>query len=417
MDNTSLNYWAFLWHAVFLSITVTFTEINSIIPALILQVGGREIHVGIVTAIMIGVPLIAQLNFAGFLHGKQRKKPYLLLGIHLRVVSLLLIALTIISIGRLSTVQALLLIYGELVLFTVSGAFAGLAYVDLTGKSFGSEMRKRFFTRKQLLASMGILGSAFLTRHLLHVVPYPTSYFLLFVAAAVVLLVAAGGFWMVRETPGTGGQGLSYLQTLRAIPGVLREDANLRRYLLYANAIGFHVALTPFYVSLAKHRYFLDPALAGNLLFFQIIGMVSASFIWPALVRRGGFKRVLRVWSVISAALPVVALVVSWTCPLPVFVALFFFTGAATSARKVCEDAVIVELTAEHNRVLYTGIAGTLNISMAIAPIFLGALIGAVGYTIVFAAVALTAVGSFLMLNRLVCPIDIERLQKEHRIG
>ena len=148
----------------FLSITITFTEVNTVIPAMILQTGGSELHVGLVSAIMIGVPLIAQLNFSGFLHGKRRKKPFLLLGIYMRVLSLAAIALTMLHVERFTVLQALLIIYAELLLFTMSGAFAGVSYVDLIGKSFSTELRRRFFTRKQLISSSGILVSALLAR-------------------------------------------------------------------------------------------------------------------------------------------------------------------------------------------------------------------------------------------------------------
>lgn len=402
------NYWAFLWHAVFLSITVTFTEINTVIPAMILQVGGGEIHVGIVTAIMIGVPLLTQLNFAGFLHGKPRKKPYLLLGINLRVLSLAAIALTLIAVSRFTVLQALLIIYAELLLFTVSGAFAGLSYVDLVGKSFDREGRRLFFTRKQMISSFGILVSALAARQVLAMMEYPRNYFLLFLAAAVVLLVATGGFWMVHEEPGGAVKGAGYLQTLKSLPGVLKKDPNLRTYLLFVNALGFHVALMPFYVALARQRYFLDPALAGNLLFFQIAGMVGSSLIWPKLVGRAGFKGVLRIWSALGVALPLLALGVSSLLPLSFYLFLFLFSGAADSARKVSQDAVIVELSTEENRILYTGIIGTLNISIAVFPIILGGLISLVGYTPVFLGVAVMAAVSGLLLTRLVCPVDLK---------
>ena len=39
-------------------------------------------------AVMIGLPLVSQLLFAGFLTTRPRKRPYLLLGIHLRVAAL-----------------------------------------------------------------------------------------------------------------------------------------------------------------------------------------------------------------------------------------------------------------------------------------------------------------------------------------
>lgn len=402
------NYGAFFWHAIFLSITATFTEVNSVIPAMVLHVGGGEIHVGIVSAIMIGVPLLAKLNFAGFLQSKGKKKPYLLTGIHLRIISLALIAVTLWQIKLLSTGTLLLLIYIELLLFTVSGAFAGISYIDLVGKSFSSETRKLFFTRKQFISSIGILLSAFIARQILNSFGFPMSYLTLFAAASAVLLIASGGFWFIREKPAENSVRKSYFQTLRMIPHILKTDSTIRAYLWYVNFIGFHVALTPFYVSFAKQQYYLDPALAGNLLFIQIVGMVLSSLLWPRLVGRGGFKIVLKIWTVLSITLPFLALTVGFLLPLPFYLALFTFTGATLSARMVSQDAVIVELSTEQNRVLYSAIIGTLNISIVIFPIILGSLIKVTGYRPVFIGVGALSAFGFLFLNKMVCPVDVQ---------
>ncbi|MDD4083007.1 MAG: hypothetical protein PHD05_06490, partial [Sphaerochaetaceae bacterium] len=72
------NYTGFLWHAIFLSLTTTFTEVNTVIPALILSIGGSSIHVGIVSAIVIGLPVVTKLFFSSFLSSRKMKKPYLL---------------------------------------------------------------------------------------------------------------------------------------------------------------------------------------------------------------------------------------------------------------------------------------------------------------------------------------------------
>lgn len=410
--DTRRNYRAFLWHAVFLSITVTFTEINSVIPAMILRVGGGELHIGIAGAIMIGVPLLAQLNFSGFLHGRARKKPFLLAGINMRVLSLLLIALTLLVVSRIEAGFLLAIIYAELLLFTVSGAFAGLSYVDLVGKSFSAEMRKRFFTRKQLISSVGILVSALIARMLLRSLEFPFNYLTLFAAAGAMLFIASGGFWLIRERPVEQTERRrGYLATLKLIPGLLRKDPNLRAYLGYRNAVGFHVALIPFYVAFAKQRYYLDESLIGNLLLMQITGMILSSLLWPKLVRRGGFKLILRSWAVLSAVLPVAALLFGSLLPLPAYITLFLFTGTAISARKVTQDAVVVELSTEENRVLYTAVIGTLNLSVVILPVILGGLIGALGYYLVFSVVGVVSAFGLIFLRRLSCPVD--RLEAE----
>jgi predicted MFS family arabinose efflux permease len=355
---------------------------------------------------MIGVPLLAQLNFSGFLHGRPRKKPFLLTGISLRVFSLLLIALSLLMVSRIDARILLFLVYAELLLFTLSGAFAGLSYIDLVGKSFPAETRKRFFTRKQIISSVGILISALIARTLLRRLEFPSNYFSLFAAAAVMLLIASGGFWLIRERPGKTERRRSYVSTLKSIPELLRRDPNLRSYLGYVNSIGFHVALIPFYVSFAKTRYALDEQVVGNLLLMQIIGMILASLLWPRLVRRGGFKLILRVWAGVSALLPFAALLFGSLLPARAYTVLFLFTGTAVSARQISRDAVVVELSSEENRVLYTAVIGTLNLSVVVLPIVLGGLLQLFGYYAVFSAVGLASASGLYFLRRLSCPVD-----------
>ena len=58
------NYYAFLWHATFLALTLTFTDVNTVLPSLIVRAGGGVRQVGLLTAIMVGTPIVGQLLFA-----------------------------------------------------------------------------------------------------------------------------------------------------------------------------------------------------------------------------------------------------------------------------------------------------------------------------------------------------------------
>ena len=86
------NYWAFLWHAVFLALCTSFMDVGTIIPSMLIKAGGTSLHLGMLTAIMTGGASLSQLIFAGYLSGAPRKKAFLLLAIHLRVLALLLLA-------------------------------------------------------------------------------------------------------------------------------------------------------------------------------------------------------------------------------------------------------------------------------------------------------------------------------------
>jgi ABC-type cobalamin transport system permease subunit len=110
MDNTfnyKRNFYAFIWHALFFAFVSTFIDVNTVLSSFLLNIGGSSVHVGILTAIYIGLPLITQFLFAGFLSGRSRKKPFLLAGIYLRVLALAGMGYTL-SISSSSDLRGLL---------------------------------------------------------------------------------------------------------------------------------------------------------------------------------------------------------------------------------------------------------------------------------------------------------------------
>jgi len=209
---------------VWLAFAVTFTDINTVLPGLIVQAGGTEIHVGILTGVMIGVPLVTQLLFAGFLSSRGRRKPYLLLGLNLRIAALVGVAWTLAAATGLTTRGTIGIVYLWMMLFGLSGAFAGVAYNDILGKSIAGDLRKRFFVTRQIASTAAILVSALVARWVLSVYEYPTTYRILFWGAGATLLIASAGFWGLREervaAPPKGG----ILTLTRSLPGMLLSN-------------------------------------------------------------------------------------------------------------------------------------------------------------------------------------------------
>jgi hypothetical protein len=412
------NTFAFLWHAALLAVTVTFTDINTVLPSLIFSVGGNDIHLGILTGIMVGVPLAGQLLFAGFLHTRKRKKPWLLLGIYLRVFALGLLTLIILYGSQSSLPLLLTMLYFSLLIFTVSGAFAGISYLDLVGKSFIGEYRKRFVVKRQAIMSVGTLASALLTRLIFSAVGRDGAYPLLFGLSAGTLLLASIGFWIIAErsaegiapaagVPGENPPGSGKLLTvLRGIPGILRTDHNLRRYIAVANLLGAGTVFLPFYLAIARRFYQLDAAMLGDLILVQISGMILSNLIWHRIIKRRGFKGMLRIWSIIGFLLPPTALMVSATLPFAFYLPVFILAGMYLGAQKVTSDAVLMEISNEGNRALYTGIFGTFNISLALLPIAMGGLISLVGYLPIALLIAIAALGAHIPIGRMACPVD-----------
>jgi MFS family permease len=398
-------YTGFLWHAIFLSLTTTFTDVNTIIPALILSVGGGAIHVGIVSAIVIGLPVVTKLFFSSFLSSRKRKKPYLLLGIDMRVLALISIAITLVFYENFSFLGLLFLLYLELLVFSVGGAFASLPYVYLLG-GLHRETRVKFFTRRPMITSVGMLLSVFIARYILSRWEYPSQYVILFSISAFSLFIASFGFMMIKEKPATAITKVPILEILKDIPNLFNKDRNFFKFLIYSNIMGAALALIPFYIGYAKQTFTMDSKILGSVLFVQIMGMFVASFIFPRIIKPHGFKGVLKFRIFIHVALPLLAILIAYTGTLFSYLVIFFFIGFALSARAVSEDAALIELTNEENRLIYTALAGTLNIAIIVFPLVLGLLISIVGYPIVFIISALITLIAFPVLKSLECPAD-----------
>lgn len=395
---------AFYWHAFFLAVTTSFTEVNTVMPALILEAGGTEVAVGVLTAIMLGLPLITQLVFAGFLHTRERKKPYLLLAINLRVLALGAAAVGIALYG--TGTMIIPIVFAAMTVFALSGAFAGVSYTDLVGNLVRTTNRRAFFVRRQVITTLGLLASAIATRFLLGAAAFPDGYVLLFAMAAAFLFVATGGFWALREPPlpedavrPTGG----VMAAIRQAPSMFRTDPNLRSLIVVANLVALGFTSIPLVTALAHRSYELDSATVGTFVLIQIGGMLAANVVWNRLVRRGGFRLVLQVELVLIAALFPLALLVAAVAPLWTYALLYLVTGAVISAQKIAIEGALVQISPDGKRALYAGVFGAANLGAAFMPLLTGVLVGVLGFPAVFLGAAAVALLALRPVRTLAC--------------
>lgn len=404
------NRHALYWHSFFLAVTMSFTEINTVMPALILEAGGGERAVGALTAIMIGLPLVAQLLFASFLHSRPRKTPYLLAGINLRVIALAAAAAAIAGIGTDRSIIPV--VFVTMALFALSGAFAGVSYTEMMGKVVATAQRRSFFVNRQIASGVGLLVSAITTRLFLGATSFPQGYVLLFAMAAGFLLVATGGFWVLEEPEETPARSTpdeessrpeGIIAALRQVPTIVKTDANMRSLIVAVNlgALGF--TAIPLITALAHRSYTLEASSVGWFVILQVVGMLAANALWSRLIKRGGFRFVLRAELILLAALFPLSLIVSSLLPLWSFALLYLVAGSAISAHRLGVEAILVQISPDDRRALYAGIFGAANLGTALLPLATGFLTRGLGFTPVFLAAAVTALVAIIPANRIWC--------------
>jgi len=401
-DNHRQNFYAFIWHALFLAFAATFIDVNTVLTSFILKIGGNTIHVGLLTGIYIGLPMITQILFAGFLSGRSRKKPFLLLGIYLRVLALAGMGHTLLISNNAESGRLMSMIFLWIALFAVSGAFAGISYTDLMGKIFIGIQREKLLIFRQIVSGTGMLISAIAARHLVSAFSYPKNYTIIFFTASAILFIAAFGFLMIKEESGGTNNIHSMTQIIRSIPEMLRSDKNLINYILLINFTSFGITIIPFYVALSKSTYGLTQYQIGNFLLLQFVGMIVSSVIWNWIAKYYKYKGIFFGCIVTGSLLPVTALFLS-RYDVSIFQWIFFISGFSISAYTIALQGILLEITNNDNRAIYTGICGTLSLAAAIFPLIAGALIRVCGFNVVFTMISLLILGALLFLKQIKC--------------
>ena len=401
IDYSKRNFRAFVWHAVFLALTKNFVDINTVIPTMLIRAGGTSLHLGILTAIMVGGTGFMQIFFASFLTHKERTRKYLLIGINLRVGALLLLGYLLSFAGGLEGGYVIGSILVLMTIFSFSGSFAGISYNDVLGKSISIDSRKGFFIIKQTLASTAVLASALLARRILSIYTYPVNYSLLFFLAGGLLLVGTGGFWTIKEKAAVIKGSLSRKDKFKLFGIALKEDKNLRNYLYMVNTTSLGIAVIPFLIALAKKNFGLTGHSIGNYLLLQVGGMIAANILFKLLARGQRYKGILAIHIVSGALLPILALLFQNNQNL--FLILFPLSGLVLASREIAIPGILLEISTNENRAIYTGISGAGSVSTIIFPIIAGGLITVIGFSPVFITAGILIIASFIFSRNIDC--------------
>jgi len=397
--NSKNNFIAFLWHSAFLALASNFMDVDTIIPSMLIKAGGDSIHLGFLTAIMLGGASLFQLVFASFLSNKSLKKKYLLIGINLRVTALLSLSILFFYSTILSDSFIIVLIFLFISIFSFSGSFANVSYIDILGKSVLDIKRKKLFSTKQIINSIGILSSALIVRELLKHYDYPVNYSILFLFAGLLLLTASIGFWRIQEFKSVVKAEKGFIEFFTLIPSEIRKNRNLKYYLLIINSLGLGLSLLPFLILFAKVNFGLSYKLIGNFLLFRTIGMLATGLFLFKYSKMFKYKTLLKVSLTLAGLLPVISLALSQTPFMYQFI--FILSGIFFAVYKIAMNGVLLEISTNENRSVYAGISGAGNILTTLFPLFAGVLISIYGYHIVFITITIIISFSYVFVTKL----------------
>ena len=393
------NYRSFFWHAAFLAIASAFMDVDTIIPSMLINAGGSSMHVGILTAILIGGTRLSQLFFAPYINSKSKKKGLLITGINLRVLALVGVAIVFYFNQSYSSNLIIGLIFLFMTSFSLGGAFATVSYTDILGKSILDKARKSFFSMRQIIASTGTLLSAWLAGQVLKSIEFPSNYFAVFSIAAIVLLIASMGFWRVKEVKveakhETGG-------FWKSIFHELKSNKRLSWYLLLTNTLGLNYAILPFILLLGKSNAGLSNEFVSNLLLTKMIGLIMAGLFIYFFSKKIKYDTILKISLLLGTIFPLI----SWIFQdqIAAYYITFFIGGLYGSLFLVSSNGILLEISSANNRSIYAGISGAGNILPTLIPLIAGLIITTAGFDLFFSLVLGLTLSSVYFIYRLNC--------------
>lgn len=394
------NFRAFLWHAAFLALAQNFMDVDTIIPAMLIEAGGNAFHIGLMTAIMLGGSSFTQLFFAPYVSRRPYKKNILLTGINSRIISLLALGIILFTFRQHSSRIILLLIFALITMFSLGGAFANIAYIDIAGKSMMTGQRKKFFSSRQIISGIAVLGSAFLAKWLLTLSSYPVNYARSFIIGSILLLIASIGFWKIREPIASDFSMGSISNLLRVLKEEIRVNKRLVYFLGFINTQGIAIAFLPFVVLYAKEMMHAGSMQTGSFLLNKIIGMVFVSLLVLLFSRRIKYRIILYLNVALILILATSVLLIDSLAHLHY---VFILGGIIFSLYNISMNGVLLEISGNKNRALYAGFSGAGNLFPAVFPLVAGWIIQEWGFTVFFLLFMTVVASSLFFIYKMDC--------------
>ncbi len=398
-DISQKNFYAFIWHAGLLATAKNFMDVDTVIPAMLLNAGGTQFQVGLLTAIMIGGSRFSQLFFAPAISGVGHKKPLLLGGINLRILSLAAIGLLFLNLKTISAGWLIALIFIIITVFSLTGAFANIPYTDILGKSIRDSYRKTFLSLKQIISSACIFGSAFLVREILNHYEYPGNYSRVFFYAAGFLTLASFGIWAIKEFVPKNFSPIKYRFT--AIFTELKHNKRLQYYLIGINTLGLGYGILPFVILYSDEYKILSSPFVGNLLIAKTLGLIIAGLFLFYRAKHVKYHHMMQSMVILGTIFPIAA----WIFPHypAAYMFSFFVGGIFISLYQIILSGVLLEISTIHNRSIYTGIAGAGSILPVLFPLLGGTIISLVGFNVFFTLYIILMLISIIFILKLDC--------------
>jgi MFS family permease len=374
----------------FFGLGMGFASTVTVVPLFINELTDSTVLIGLIPSIQMAGWHLPQILTASRVAGLRRYLPMVLwMTAHERWPFL---GLGVVALGAIFLDPALTLFLAFLMLciHALGGGFTATAWQTMIGKIMPLNFRGTFWGLQSAAASIMIAVGGYTAGVLLLELDYPYNFALCFFIAGIAMIVSWGFLAWTREpeneTPPPNPE--SARVSWGKFATILREDSNLRAFLLARFLSQFGQMAIAFFTIYGVRQFQMNEATAGAMLAVMTIAQTISSPSLGWLGDRLGHRRVFAGGALAlggSAAVAMVAPTVEW-----LFLA-FALAGVGHTALWTIAMTMTLEFGTDGDRPYYVGLVNTLIAPATLtAPLIGGVLADSLGFgaTFGFAAVA-----------------------------
>lgn len=383
------NFWLGVANGVLVNGGEAFLHSGLVMAPFLAALGAPPVVVGLVPAIRVGLWFLPQLFVANRLAQEPLKLKYYHLTSTLRSIALIVLTTSVFLLSDRHPTALIAIVLLMITINALVGGIGGIPWADVTAKVVPHSRLGTFWALRNAVGGVLALGAGLVLRRLLDSdIAFPTNFAVAFAIGTLLLMMSYTSFSFVKEPPGVVSDRQSLGGMFRRIPGLLREDASLRRY-LRVRFIGLTAILAePFYGLHAILNLGAPASALGLYVVATTAVSVVANFALRVPADRGRNVTVLQVGYLFVLLAPLAAVLISdWRA----YSLVFMFASVGTAAVSIAAWNLLYALAPAGERALYIGLSNTVLALPSLAPIVAGSVAMLLGYTNLFWLAALLA--------------------------
>ncbi len=380
------NFFAFVWHGVFLYVANAFTQITTVQTSLIFILTGSSFLSGVLLSAHRLGSVVPQLFFVNWVQRSAVKKPFLIAAVLIRGTAMLVMAGVLYFSADASSTFSLVVIFLILLTFFLAGGMGDISYFAVFSKTIDPGKRGKNFGYRYFLGGILGLGAGYLTKQILsNEQNFPLNYALLYFLAGIALYVAWAGFASLKELPGeVKKEKTTWYGHFR----LLKDNPNFIKFIWVEILLSASGIVLPLYVIYAKAELHLSLSLVGAFVTAQIVGDIVSGPFWGRLGDKRNFRLVLFLIGLISGLTPLAALFIPMIHP-NLYIIVFLLIGMTYKGLSLGISNYLLEIAPKSEVPSYVAVKNIMQLPSIVYPLLGGLAVNYLPYGYVFVFVSL----------------------------